>query len=67
MDIEYIIPVSTLVLFFLALVTSEKTTSRKDFTMQNCFVEKRKRMAFLSKHLNSSFVICDTIFFADKK
>jgi hypothetical protein len=31
-----------------------------------CFVEKWKRMTFLSKHFNSPLVICDTIFFADK-
>jgi hypothetical protein len=30
--------------------------------MQNCFVKK----TFLSKHFNSSLVICDTIFFVDK-
>jgi hypothetical protein len=43
-----------------------KPESRKDFTVQNCFLEKWKRMAFLSKHFNSPFVICDTIFLAEK-
>jgi hypothetical protein len=41
-------------------------TSRKDFTMQHCFVRKRKSMIFLSKYFNSSLIICTTIFFADK-
>jgi hypothetical protein len=31
-----------------------------------CFVEKRKRMAFLSEHFNSPLVICHTTLFADK-
>jgi hypothetical protein len=38
----------------------------KDFAMQNCFVENLKGMIFLSKHFNSSLVICDTMFFDDK-
>jgi hypothetical protein len=44
----------------------EAATSRKDFSMQNFFVKKRKIMAFLCKRFNSSLVICDAIFFADK-
>jgi hypothetical protein len=34
-----------------------KQESRKDFTMQNCLVNKRNRMAFLSKHFNSLLAI----------
>jgi hypothetical protein len=64
------------------LITSKGTVSRKARRMllsrsallrsgykqerYYCFVEKRKRMTFLSKHFNSYLVICDTIFFADK-
>jgi hypothetical protein len=34
--------------------------------MQNCFVENLKSIIFLTKNVNSSLVICDTIFFADR-
>jgi hypothetical protein len=38
--------------------------TRKDFTMQNCFVVNLKRMTILSKHFNSSLVMRDTIFYS---
>jgi hypothetical protein len=37
-------------------------TSSKDFAMQNCFVS----IIFLSKLFNSTLVLCETIFFAER-
>jgi hypothetical protein len=48
------------------IVDSKGAASRYYFTMLNCFLEKRKRMAFLAKHFNSPLVICHATFFADK-
>jgi hypothetical protein len=48
------------------LIREEVVTSRKDFTMQYCFVEKQKRIIFLFEHFNSSLVLGDTVFFTNK-
>jgi hypothetical protein len=49
------------------LLCKEAVTSRKEYAMQNCFVKKQKSTTFLSRHFNSSLMICYTIFFADNK
>jgi hypothetical protein len=44
----------------------ELTKYVKCYKQEGVYNAERRRMEFLTKHFNSSLVICDTIFFADK-